>query len=314
MKKILFVSLLIILLILAGCKLVKKESKNEPLGAYIGGKTGLSISFLEKAPPDEVYDNNQDEFDIGLRLENQGEYTVPPNKVIASLSGIRAEDFSISNLNNILSTSIESKTVRAGTEVRGSEEELVFEAAKYKHDLKADFTADIIVHTCYDYKTYAVTSACLKKDLLEREVVDTCEVTNNALNYDSSSAPIQISNAAQIPRGKNSIKLTFDISNDGTGEVYLPNAFTNTCYGKEDSRDQVKVKVDSPAGKLSIKCKTLSDSSEGTVKLIDGKRTVDCTIDTGSVQDVSFENPVLIEVSYFYREYVSKKITVLAGE
>ncbi len=314
MKKLLLISIIALLIILSGCKLVKKEATKEPLGAFISGKTGLQASFLKNAPPDQVYDNNQDEFDIGLLLKNDGEYDIPPNKVIASISGIRAEDFNIINLNNVLTVGIDGKTTRNEIEISGSEEELIFENVKYKHDLKADFTADVIVHTCYSYVTHAVASVCLKKDLLEREVIDTCEVESSTVNYDVSSAPLQISNVAQVPRGKNQLKLTFDVSNDGSGEVYLPNAFSNTCYGGENARDQVKIKVDSPAGRLSVKCKTLGDSSEGPAKLIDGKRTIDCTIDTNSLQDISFETPVLIDVDYFYRESVSKKLTVLAGE
>lgn len=314
MKKILLMSLIALLIILSGCKLIKKDATKEPLGAFISGKTGLTASFLKNAPPDQVYDNNQDEFDIGLLLKNEGEYDIPPNKVIASISGIRAEDFNIPNLNNVLTVGVDGKTIRNTVEISGSEEELVFENVKYKHDLKADFATEVIVHTCYSYVTHSVASICLKKDLLEREVIDTCEVESSAVNYDVSSAPVQISNIAQVPRGKNQLKFTFDVSNDGSGEVYLNNAFTNTCYGGENSRDQVKVNVDSPAGKLAVKCKTLSDASEGSLKLIEGKRTVDCTIDTSSLQDVSFETPVLIDVSYFYRESVSKKLTVLAGE
>lgn len=314
MKRILFVSLIILLIVLSGCKLIKKEAKNEPLGAFISGKTGLQASFLKNSPPDQVYDNNQDEFDIGLLLKNEGEYDIPPNKVIASISGIRAEDFNIPDLNKVLTVGIDGKTIRNNLEVPGSEEELTFEAVKYKHDLKADFATDVIVHACYSYVTHAVASVCLKKNLLERDVIDTCEVENSAVNYDTSSAPVQVSNVIQVPRGKNQVKLTFDVSNGGSGEVYLSNAFTNTCYGGENLRDQVKINVDSPAGKLAVKCKTLSDASEGSLKLIEGKRTVDCTIDTSSLQDVSFETPVLIDVSYFYRESVSKKLTVLAGE
>lgn len=314
MNKALFTSLIVLLIVLSGCQLVKKQATNEPLGAFISGTSGLSVSFLENAPPDSVYDNNEDEFDIDLILKNEGEYDIPSNKVIASLSGIRAEDFNIANLNRVLSTSIDGKTIRAKTEIKGGEEELIFESAKYKHDLKADFAADVIVHTCYNYMTNAITSVCLKKDLLERGISDTCESENSALNFDVSSAPVQISNVAQVPRGKSQLKLTFDISNDGKGEVYAPNAFTNTCYGKENLRDQLELTVDSPAGRLPIKCKTIGDTSKGIIKLIDGKRSIECNIDTTSLQEISFETPVLIDLNYFYRDYISKKITVLAAE
>lgn len=314
MNKVLFSTLVVLLIILSGCQLVKKDATQAPLGAFISGTSGLAISFLENAPPDSVYDNNEDEFNIALLLNNEGEYDIPSNKVIASLSGIRAEDFNIANLNRVLSTSVDGKTIRSGVEIKGAEEELIFEAAKYKHDLKADFTADVIVHACYGYVTNAIASICLKKDLLERGIADTCESTNSALNFDVSSGPIQISNVAQVPRGKSQLKLTFDISNDGDGEVYAPNAFTNTCYGKENLRDQLELIVSSPSGNIPVKCKTIGETAKGLIKLIDGKRSVECSMETASLQDISFETPILIDLNYFYRDYISKKITVLAAE
>src|SRR5574341_2180909 len=158
MKKLLLIGLIALLIILSGCKLIKKDATREPLGAFISGKTGLQASFLKNAPPDQVYDNNQDEFDIGLLLKNEGEYDIPPNKVIASISGIRAEDFNIPNLNSILTVGVDGKTIRNTVEISGSEEEIVFENVKYKHDLKADFATEVIVHACYSYVTHSVAS------------------------------------------------------------------------------------------------------------------------------------------------------------
>jgi len=313
-RKIILITLLVLLISLAGCQF-KRETTAEPLGAYIGGTSGLSVDFQENAPPLEVYDENQDEFDIALLLENKGEHDIPPNKVIASLSGIRGEDFGISNLNKVLRSPLDGKTISQGAEVRGSQDELVFEGAKYRHNLKADFDAEILMHTCFQYMTHAITTVCLKRDVLKRTVeVDTCLVNNDVLNMDTSSAPIQVSDAAQASRGKNKIRLTFEVSNDGDGEVYTPTAFTNTCFGKEDERDKVRVKVSSPANGLNIRCRTMGDTSDGIVKLLDGKRSVDCEIDTRSLQEISFETPVQIDVSYFYRGLISQEIKVLSGE
>ncbi|MDP4012754.1 MAG: hypothetical protein Q8R00_04085 [Candidatus Nanoarchaeia archaeon] len=314
MRKILLISLLILIISLAGCQF-KRDVSVESLGAYIGGSTGLKFSFLENAPPEAVYDENQDEFDIAIMLENEGEYDIPSNKIISSLSGIRAEDFNVNNLNRVLSTSLDGKTISGGVAVRGSQDELIYEGAKYKHDLKADFSAKIIAHVCYEYKTDAITSLCLKRDVLRRgDAADTCSLENDALKLDVSSGPIQVSNTQQVPRSKNEIKLTFEVSNSGSGEVYDPSAFKNTCFGQEDQIDKVKVKVTSPADGLNIKCKTLGDSREGVVKLLDGKRSIDCSINTQSVQEITFETPVQIEVTYFYRNSISKDITVFAGE
>ncbi|MCH9028907.1 MAG: hypothetical protein IH819_04680, partial [Bacteroidetes bacterium] len=62
-------------------------------GAFVGGTGGLTIGFANDAPPDRVFDFDQDDnegedFDIIIEIENVGEFDIPENKVIVSLSGI----------------------------------------------------------------------------------------------------------------------------------------------------------------------------------------------------------------------------------
>ena len=61
---------------------------------------------------------------------------------------------------------------------------------------------------------------------------------------------------------------------------------------------------------LSIECSTLEDKSEGTVKLVDAKKTVNCIIKTDGLQEGAFKAPLQINLAYFIRERLSKAITV----
>src|SRR3989338_8561937 len=91
MKKYLF-AVLVILIILAGCeeKTAAPARSKEP---FVGGKVGLSIDFLEDAPPPEVADGGNFPFDVVVKIDNKGEHTIDKEDVIVKISGILPEDF-----------------------------------------------------------------------------------------------------------------------------------------------------------------------------------------------------------------------------
>src|SRR3989338_6074572 len=100
-KKSVLVLILMLSLFIFGCQnATNKDSKS--LGIFIGGTDGVDFSFITNEPPSSVLDNNQEPFFITLELQNKGEFTVPANKIIASITGINAEAFSLSSLNSKL--------------------------------------------------------------------------------------------------------------------------------------------------------------------------------------------------------------------
>src|SRR3989344_1440153 len=100
--------LVLLTILIAGCQGTKKEEQS--LGIFIGGLDALDFSFIEGQPPSKVLDSLQEPFFIGLKLQNKGEYEIPANKLIASISGINSDSFSLSSLNTKLSIPLEGKT------------------------------------------------------------------------------------------------------------------------------------------------------------------------------------------------------------
>src|SRR3989344_3862943 len=98
MKRGNVVFVLIALLFLVGCQRGNTDDQ-QGQGAFVGGDAGLQIAFAENEPPEVVLDNNQESFFITLLLKNQGEYTIPKNGLIASVSGVSKDAFSIPSLN-----------------------------------------------------------------------------------------------------------------------------------------------------------------------------------------------------------------------
>ena len=306
------VVLLILALLISGCQTQKKDQKS--LGIFIGGKAGLEISFIENQPPPKVLDDNQDHFLITLKLLNKGEYTIPSNKVIASLSGISAEAFSISSLNSKSQVSLEGIFKSGDDVIQSSPEELQFDEASYKFDLNADFPTSLRADVCYQYQTKSVSKTCLKRKAVERNTEDKCSINSDKVETELSGAPIKIKDVKQRSSAANEIKLTFTVVNEGKGEVYSPTTFTDKCIDVSDERNKLLVEVKAPSGKADIRCSQLQDSNKGIIKLALKEKIINCNIPTSNLQEIAFEEPIEIILSYFYKESIEKQITVLNSE
>ncbi len=312
-KKSVLILVVLLSLFIVGCQTgTKKEQKT--LGIFIGGTDALDFSFIESQPPNKVLDDLQEPFFIGLKLQNKGEFEIPANKVIASLSGINQEAFSLSSLNAKLKIPLEGKIKSGDQIIESSPEELQFDQANYKHDLNADFPTSLRVDVCYEYKTKAVSKVCLKKKAVEKTLEDKCSVLSDSVVTETSSAPVQIKDVKQRSSAAQEVKLTFRIVNAGKGDIYPPATFSEKCIDVSAEKNKIQVEVTSPSAKVNIKCSQLQDSNKGITKLALGEKTISCDIPTADLQETAFEEPVSIQLSYFYKGSIEKQITVLNSE
>jgi len=86
--------ILAVALFLTGCEQTEETTNLD--GPYVGGSEGLKFSFQEYEPPQIVLDDSQEDFFITLVVKNMGEYTIPEEGIIASLSGVDANAFGFS--------------------------------------------------------------------------------------------------------------------------------------------------------------------------------------------------------------------------
>lgn len=307
--------LFVFLIVLAGCASLTRTQQPESEGAFVGGTQGLSMSFVEGEPPARVLDDGQEVFFITLMLRNEGEFTVPTGRIISSLSGISQDAFALKSLDAKSDFVLESKSKSRDATLPGGQEEISFGEAKYKPDLPADFPIDLRADICYDYQTEAVTSICLKKNVLARdELEDNCMIDNPSLKVENSGGPIQISNVNERPGGNNKVRVSFDVSNRGIGAVYEPNTFTSSCGGNEDKKDTMFVEISSTSNKYKIACSRFGNTNRGLVRLVNGVKTVNCEVDTSGLQETSFTDFLIIKSTYMYRDAVSVPITIENAE
>ncbi len=308
--------LLITAILLSGCTGLPfgKDKQPQTLGTFVGGTEGLEAAFATDEPPDAILDNGQEEFFITLLLQNKGEYTIPTGGVVASLSGIVQSSWNLATLNvkntfDIFGTSKQGELV-----IPGAQEELTFGTARFTPDLPGDTSFNLGVDVCYSYKTQTVSKICLQKDVLQRERKSAvCSITNQALGEETSGGPIHATSFRQSSVGKNKVNVYFKISNKGIGAVYEPGTFTTSCTGKDTEEHRVRVKVFSPENTFTIKCTQLGNTNTGVVKLVQNSKDITCSIETAGLQEVTFQDLLVVEMTYMYREAIKTSIRVVDG-
>ena len=303
--------ILLTVVFLTSCEgLNPNKSGTDTGGAFIGGKQGIQVAFAEDEPPKKVLDNNQQEFFVTLLLKNQGEFTVPEGGLIASLSGVSKKSFGLTTLNIKNTFPIAGAQKDIGGSTPGGEELLEFGEAKYTNDIPADFQTNLRADICYDYQTKAIANLCLKKDVLRKDIDDVCAVKVANLKAQNSGGPFQVISMRQNTVGKNRIKLNFKVKNIGNGAIYEPKTFTNICAGQEANKDRVKITLTSPENNFKLECSQFGGKNEGIIRLVNGEKDISCTIDTTTLQEVTFQDLLIVEMDYMYRNAVVTQLTV----
>ena len=298
------------IVVLAGCQ-QQGGSTGSKLTSYIGGTNGLALQFNQNEPPKEVLDNGEDPFFISLLVENKGEYTIPPGGIIATLSGISREAFSLQKLSTVSDFELLRRTKVDSSEREGGTADLSLGQANYKYDLATDFSTRLLTDVCYNYRTVASTGLCFKGSTIQRSAQDVCTINNEKVAVESSSAPIQVTEVKERASGSNQVTFTFVIENQGEGEVYELGSFTTSCTTKQGQEGKVNVKVESPSTEIRPTCGgDLQGSHQGVVRLIEKKRTISCSVNTGSMQETAFSALVDIQIDYIYKNSLGQDIKV----
>ncbi len=300
---------LVLLALLIGCK--QQADTQDLTSPYVGGTDGLEFAFQEDEPPLNVLDDGQEDFYITLLVRNLGEYTVPQGEAVASLSGIDANAFSLSSFNTKNTVAIEGTTNDQGFIIEGAEEILEFSQANYINDVMTDLNNVLLrADLCYQYNTEALAHLCLKKDVVKKSIEDVCDTTSPSVKLFNSGAPLQVTNMRQKAVGSGKVQIAFTVENAGGDLTYLPGSFTDACKGQEDNKDMVKVTLMNPQNNFVPECSAFGKSHTGNVRLVGNKKEITCTIDTSNLQEVSYQDLLIIDLDYDYRQAITTNINV----
>ncbi len=298
-------------LILAGCASENKNTVTKS-STFIGGSEGITIEFLENAPPAEVFDNNTYPFDVSVKLENKGEFDVPKEKVKVILSGIDRKEFN--NPPAVLSPDENLEKSRIdpnGKVVQGTVTYVNFPNLIYKGNLPGNTPFIIRADLCYQYGTIAQARMCVRDDLTSVEE-GVCDPSGQK-SVVSSGAPVQVSNFEQSPAGKKKITFSFDVEHRNTGLISRKD---RDCSDDLDNKNRVLVTIDTGDLTSKLSCSGLeggNSKTSGYINLYNGKRNVRCTQDLEGASG-DFEKIVNIQLNYAYKDHVSTNILVKDNE
>ncbi len=294
--------LVCLILLVSACKKSGASTGGAPRTPFIGGTSGITMNFERDSPPPEVTDDLSFAFNAIVRLKNDGEFRVDRNEIRLNLVGFDPNDFgkTFDDLRDVQpDDSLESKKRDAeGNIVEGNPTFAIFPKGgdnfiprTFSGNTEFTFRAD----ACYNYKTEANTKLCILKDMINIRDDSLCKPTGARTIY-SSGAPVQISNFRQTVVGKNKLSFSFDVVLSGNVDIFWKKDATVTpssnfdaaCPRDPRARREVENSVEVEITEIpvdpifqNLKCGGLDTSpgSKGTVKLINGRRTIICTVD-----------------------------------
>lgn len=275
----------------SGC-VKKSEEKEAPTKMFVGGSKGLVLSFLAGAPPDEVFENSS--FSIGVKLNNQGEYTIPASKANVTLGGISTTLYKITNASRTNQANLTGRQLIGGEKIPGAFEILTYNATAPDYPGNTEVT--LAASVCYPYESLGVITACIKENLFTQTTgaPEICKVSGDKTVY-NRGAPVQVSSVKEVPY-KDKIGFNVKIKNKGSGYVYGENS---NC-----SKNGNYVSVSASLSNIDVTC------NPSEVLLTDGTGSTFCSADISGVSG-DYEDLLQITLKYDYRDRITKKIKIL---
>ncbi|MFT7615497.1 MAG: hypothetical protein ACI8Y7_000311 [Candidatus Woesearchaeota archaeon] len=310
-----YAALVILLIFIVGCG---SGTETQPFTTpFIGGTDGLEISFLAQQPPDEIFDDKQFPFSVGVQIKNVGENNLEVNDGYVYLEGISPREYGISDaqLEEDMPAIEGARKNSNGVVVDGQFDVVTFDGLNYQQDIAGSIdSTEIRAVACYNYKTRVTTGLCVKESNVDfADNNDVCAIAGEK-QVVNSGGPIHISRVQENAQGKNGVQVVLEISHVGNpvNKFFKVGSECNRLTNNPD-RNRVFIEVNAiDAGSIPATCSGFQDgtSNSGYVFLPDAQpRQIFCTFDTSGVNN-DFETPLNIELEYRYMETISKPIII----
>lgn len=307
-RTLIIIAAIALVVFASGCESSKTTTSTGETTPFIGGTAGVTLDFMDGAPPPEVYDGGGYPFEVALRLKNEGETDVAQNDLTVQLTGIDPVDFGVSS-QDLDKTAPEpllgSMKDSDGNVIDGTITYLNFPGLNYAGTLSGNTIFTLRADMCYKYETKSTTKMCVIEDVLDFDAETVCNVNEKKTVF-NSGGPVQVTSFEQSPMGQNSISFTFEVSHAGLGKIY---GTGTSCSTEVTNEDKVYIEVDTGIQGHPADCPGLGGGNSGTVNLYGGKRTIRCNQDvTGA--STNYEKVITITTGYDYKQSTSKTLLV----
>lgn len=286
MKKILTIILIISLLFSFGCV---KQDTSRGMGT---SKYGIAVDFEEDSPPASFPPGY--EAPVELRVVNTGKMELGSGEIKARLKGVAATDLFSPDPSKMDTVNDEPLLV---SELDPTYVRIDLGSITYPEEmLEAEYPADIMAEICFPYLTKVQANNFWITDKLS-------DLKKGSItSKDNSEAPVQVSELEESLVG-DTLLFSFVVKNAGKGTV------VDSCFPEEKEDEEVKIMIKQPR---DIRCEEI-DGSSGSVKLINGRRKINCEIEglKSIIQNVGgHSTPLTMDLEYNYDLDVLKKVKI----
>lgn len=320
-KKLTLTLLIIIILVLSGCSGMTfngfKSSYKDPATVnYFVGTEGLSLEFLDQAPPDTVFEGS--EFDVQTIIHNKGAYDVinqenvqveivtdSANTIQLVTQGL--EDFYLNDLGYV--------QLHGKSYFYPEGEQDFFALNRYRaRDIIGNFERNSInfyVTMCYPYRTYFSDEICIDTNANKMDVRTQVCTSENKDYSKGQGAPVEITavESNMVPKGAYiEPQFVIHIAHSENGIVSFYNSSNhaqNTC--DDIGSEQVnKMELTAILGNNSLEC------FPNPVFFRDGEAKVECRLQGSRVlaTAANYYTNLNIELKYLYTQTFDRKISV----
>ena len=312
---------IVLALLISSCNLAPYQPK--VINYHVGSK-GMEISFLEQAPPNEVYENSS--FNVNVIVENRGAYDVVEDK--AGIISIGYDPFYMQ-----LSEFEQTEQVQASANsllVKGIQ---LYGKSQYHPTGDINYfsfsnfqsrsvmgqrekpSTKIFASLCYPYVTVFASQVCVDLSAIGENLrKQVC--TQKDLSLTDQGAPVAITQIEvdNQPAGKAVVRpvYTIHIVNKGSGTVVSPSydaaEFERVCSFQGLERgDFNTVKINAMLSES-----TQLECSPNPVRLFEGEGFTRCQVSDENlvIGHQNFETSLNINISYVYLTSVSKEIEI----
>ena len=336
-KNALLKSLVILLVLIAGCQ---NEGEEQPVGGgrtFVGGNSGLSMDFIENSPPREIFDGNQFPFQVLVLYENVGESNIPEGKARFTLSGIYHKDFGVEKdaleqVNTVYISGVQKDP--DGNKIRGGVHQQKFPVDRDdvdRDDVDRDEFSFIRVITgnqefplrldaCYEYRTLAISSICIRENIAQPGA-GVCRITGTR-DVSNSGAPVRVASVKESVGGIDSVLINFRVEKSGNGEIYLPGGTGGPdCPSEYNKRNRVHVTVstgdpvnDEDPLNVNLNCIGLiadrNINRSGELILTGGAGSFSCVQKIPDEARVNAVKGIQVDLRYQVKESITTRILV----
>lgn len=300
-KSLLSIYIMLIAVFLAGCSpqgyISNKDFSDTE---FHTGTQALVMNFIEKSPPDRVYENQP--LDIMLEYKNRGAFDISIGRIY--LSGF--DDTYIDPRPDYLpNLEVDGKSI---FNPKGEITQTVtFTDNSIQLPQGVDKITQIIKATaCYEYRTEASAEVCINPYTTTQALRENiCQVRSVSLSG-GQGAPVAVTDIEEeIYRNKLQFRIYFE--NVGGGTVIRPGAINN-CHTSLQREDANKLEV----RKVSFSGKTMRCEPANPINLDDrGKGFIFCYYE-GNLGSDAYNTLLHIELDYGYRNSIQKSVEILS--